>query len=412
MPFFSMAWRNLLRSKRRTLITATSVAFGVFLAVTFTGSGDYSYTDLINTSAIMGFGHVAVEPPGYNDTPSLAKWLTHGADIRQRVAAVEGVSAAYSRITGQGLFASGAKSVGGVFFAIDPELESPAHNLFLRKIKQGELFADSNGNGIVVGAKMAEKLNLRLGKKVIYTVTDKDGEMVSGVSRVAGIYKTGDDMVDGALAILPLGRMRRVLGYGEQGATMVNVFIEDQRRATAMRHKLAKILGGGEHQVLSWKQTQADMAGLIAIDRASNYIMQVLVGLLIAAGIFNTIFMSVLERGREFGMMMALGMRSGQVVRLVMLESVLIGVLGLLLGLIITAPWYIYMYNTGIDFSGLIGDDYSAGGVLIDPVMKLRLFKESVIAILGGVFGLTLAAGIYPAWRAGRVPPVESIKVL
>ena len=407
-----MSWRNLLRQKRRTLITALSVAFGVFLAVTFTGSGDYSYTELINTSAVMGFGHVAVEPPGYNDTPSLAKWLDQAGDHRERIATLQGVSGAYTRITGQGLFASGAKSVGGVFFAIDPAIESPDHNLFLRVIDQGSLFTDNNGRGIVVGSKMAEKLNLRLGKKVIYTVTDKNGEMVSGVSRVSGIYKTGDDMVDGSLALLPIGRMREVLGYGSQGGSMVNVFIKDQRRAEVMQHKVVAALEPGNYEVLTWKATQADMAGLIAIDRASNYILQVLVALLIAAGIFNTIFMSVLERTREFGMMMALGMRPGQVVRLVLLESVWIGMLGLVLGVILTAPWYVYMYRIGIDFSGMIGGDYSAGGVLVDPVFKLRLFKESVIAILLGVFGLTLAAGIYPAWRAGRVPPVESIKVL
>jgi len=407
-----MAWRNLFRWKRRTFITGFSVAFGVFLAVTFTGSGDYSYTDLINTSATMGFGHVAIEPAGYNDTPSLSKWLDNAEDLRMLAQKVDGVDAAYSRISGQAMFARGAKNVGGIFFGIDPNVESQEHNLFLRAIEEGELFQDIHGRGVVVGVKMADKLKLKLGKKMIYTITDKNGEIVSEVGRVSGFFKTGDDAVDSSVALLPIARLRNVLGYGAQGASYVTIFIHDQRRADPMAKTLTSALGPGEQEILTWKETQADLAGLIAIDRAGNYILQVLVGILIAAGIFNTMFMSVLERTREFGVMMAIGMTPGQVIRLIMLESVWIGLFGLIFGIVLTTPWYLYMSTTGIDFTNLVGDDYSAGGVLVDPIFKLRLFKESAIAILLGVFGLTLLAGMYPAWRAGRIPPVESLKVL
>mgnify|MGYP005855875823 CR=1 FL=1 len=80
--------------------------------------------------------------------------------------------------------------------------------------------------------------------------------------------------------------------------------------------------------------------------------------------------------------------------------------------MIITTPWFIYMKEVGLNLSGVVGDDYNAGGVLVDPVLKFRLFRESAIAILAGVFGLTMIAGIYPAFKAGRIPPVESLKTL
>ncbi|MHB8811487.1 MAG: ABC transporter permease, partial [Desulfobulbaceae bacterium] len=127
-------------------------------------------------------------------------------------------------------------------------------------------------------------------------------------------------------------------------------------------------------------------------------------------GIMNTMLMSVLERGREFGIMLAVGMAPSQVARLVLVESLWLGCLGVVLGIVLTAPWFYYMSRTGIDLSGLVGEDYSAGGVLVDPVLKLRLFRESALAILATVFLLTLAAGIYPAIRAGRVLPAQSIK--
>jgi len=109
---------------------------------------------------------------------------------------------------------------------------------------------------------------------------------------------------------------------------------------------------------------------------------------------------------------MAVGMSPSTLFRLVIMESIWLGILGVLLGVIITAPWYAYMYYRGIDFSAMIGTDYSASGVLVDPLLKISLFKESAFAILAGVFTLTIFSGIYPAWKAGRIPPVESLKTL
>ena len=405
-----MAWRSLLRNRRRTLITAFSVAFGVLLSVTFTASGDYSYTNLINSSTTLGFGHLAVEPVGFNDTPSLAKALAESERIRDRAAALPLVSGAYVRIVGQAMFASGARSVGGQVIGFVPGKENPLHSIYLRCLKEGAAPGLDDPNGALIGARMAEKLNLRLGKKLIYTLTDKNGEMVSGISRVRGIFATGENQIDGSVVLLPLARLRQSLHYGPEEASLVSIFISDQRRVEEVRGQLEKILPGRTREVLTWRETQAELAGLIAIDRSGNYLMQFLVGLLIAAGIFNTMLMSVMERRREFGMMMALGMGPGQVVAQVLVESFLIGGLGLILGVLITTPWYLYMVRVGIDLSGQIGHDYSTSGVLVDPVLKFRLFKESVFAILGGIMLLTMLAGIFPAYRAGRVVPLESVR--
>ena len=413
MNLTKLAWRNLWRRKRRTLITAFSIAFGVLLAVTFTGTGDYTYTNMINSSADMGLGHVTVEPLGYNQTPSLDKRLGGAEDIAMEIMAMPDVARLYTRIMGQAMFASAAKNIGGLFFGIDPSAESAAHNLLIRSLVKGKLFSDPGGRGIVVGSKLAEKLKLRLGKKLVYTCTDAEGEIVSEIARVSGIFKTGVDEVDGAMALLPIGRVRKTLNYDADDATLIAVIIKDHRHAKLLRDRIAMRLKNRDGlEVLSWQQTQPEMAGIVAMDRSGNYISQLLIGLLIAAGILNTLLMSVLERTREFGVMMAVGMSPRTLFTLVITESFWLAILGLISGVIITAPWYLYLSSVGIDFSGAIGDDYSAGGILIDPVMKVRLYKESIIAILTGVFGLTLLSGIYPAWRAGRCAPVESLKTI
>jgi ABC-type lipoprotein release transport system permease subunit len=124
----------------------------------------------------------------------------------------------------------------------------------------------------------------------------------------------------------------------------------------------------------------------------------------------NTILMSVMERSREFGIMIALGMAPAQVTAMVLVESFWIGICGLLLGVVITTPWFVYMSKVGLDFSTHIGTDYSAGGVLVDPVVRFRLYGENALIIMVAVLALTLLAGLYPAVRAGRLPPVESMK--
>ena len=412
MNLNSLAWRNIWRRKRRTLITAFSIGFGVMLSVTFTGSGDYTYTNMIDMGASMGMGHVTVEPVGYHLKPTLDKRLTDTEKLHKQIIALPGVSAATVRITGQAMFASARKSIGGAFIAVDPAFETQENNLLLRSIVEGLLFSSRSGRGIVIGSRLAKKLHVRIGKKIVYTTTDAAGEIVSDIARITGIFTTGIDMVDGIMALLPIGSVQKTLSYAPDEATVIAVVIKDQRHAEMMRDRVAALPEAKDVAVLTWKKAQPDLAGVIAFDKAGNYISQFLVGLLIAVGILNTMLMSVLERTREFGVMMAVGMSPKVLFRLVMVESFWLAIVGLILGIIITAPWYYFLYHFGIDFSGSFGNDFSYGGVLVDPVFKARLFKESIMAILGSLFILALLAGLYPAWRAGRVPPVESLKTI
>jgi ABC-type lipoprotein release transport system permease subunit len=412
MKIRKMAWRNLWRRKRRTYITALSIGFGVLLTVTFTGIADDSYTKMINTSAVMGLGHVAIEPRGYNETPSLDKRLSNAPGIREIILGTPDVDDALIRIMGQAMISSASKSIGGAFMAVDPDMESGDRNLFIRSIIEGGVFSGKDGQGVIVGSRVAKKLNIGIGKKLVYTTTDVKGEIVSEIARVTGIFETGVSEVDGSMILLPINRVRTVLSYKPEEATLISVVIQDQRRSGRMRDMIRSRINDPAIEVLSWRETQSDLASIITLDKAGNRIIQVLIGLLIAAGILNTLLMSVMERTREFGVMMAVGMSPSTLFRLVIMESIWFAILGLFLGTIITIPWYAFMYYHGIDFTGMVGSDYSASGVLIDPVVKIILYKESAVGILTGLFSLTILSGIYPAWRAGRVPPVESLKEL
>ena len=408
-----MAWRNVWRRKRRTLITAFSIGFGVWLAATFTGMALYMYGNMIDASAATGFGHVTIEPADYNRTPTLDKRLSGVNRLRQQVLAEAGIKSAMVRITGQAMFASAVKSVGGMFLAIDPRQESADYNLLIRSLVEGEVFPAGDGYGVVVGRSLASKLNLRIGKKLVYTTTDANGDIVSEIARVGGIFETGVNEIDTGLVLLPIDRVRKVLAYAPDEATLLAVMLQDQRKADTVRNRLENRLGGPDREVLSWRQTQSDLAGMITIDGSSNYISQFLVALLIAAGVLNTLLMSVLERNREFGVMLAIGMSSRLLFRLVMVESFWLALIGLSIGVLFTVPWYWYLDVYGLDFSSMLGgEDYSVSGVLVDPIIRIRLHAQSISIILAVVFGLALLSGVYPAWRAGRIPPIESLRTI
>ncbi len=412
MNLNQLAFRNIFRRKRRTLITASSVAFGVLLSVTFTGTGDYTYTHMIDAGAKMGMGHVTVEPVGYQNSPTLNKKLQHIDKMLDEIRGLDNVSGAVPRIMGQAMFASANKSIGGVFIAVNPNIEHAKNNLFIQSLSEGKLFSANSKHGIVVGYKLAHKLRLKLGKKLVYTTTDASGEIISRIARVKGMFKTGVDTIDASMVLLPLAATQQALGYSSNQASLIAVLIHDQRKADDMRDKIASLHSTQNYEVLSWHEAQPDLAGVIAMDKSMNYISQFLVGLIIAAGILNTMLMSVLERKHEFGMMMAVGLSPQALFKLVMVESFWLALLGLILGIVITAPWFYFLYYHGIDLSSGFGDDFTYGGVLIDPLFKARLFPESIVFILGSVFSLAMLAGAYPAWKAGRTPPIESLKTI
>ena len=407
-----LAWRNLWRHKRRTLITASSIAFGVLLAVTFTGAGDYFYTRMIDAGAKMGMGHITVAAPDYNRAPSSQKRLQSANQFQTTLRELPEVSSVIARIQGQAMFASARKSVGGTFIAIDPAQETASNNLFIQALVEGKMLAGLSSKDIVMGVDLARKLQVSLGKKVVYTTTDANGDIVSAIARVSGLFRTGVSEVDGGLALLPLQSVQTVLGYERDEVGFIAVNLHDQRASHVLRDSLQAQAPFQDVEVLNWQQTQPDLAGMIAVDKSANRISQLLIALLISAGILNTMLMSVLERIREFGVMMALCMSPRHLFGLVMLESFWLAVIGLIIGVLITIPWYWYMSETGLDLTSAYGDDFSFGGVLLDTVFKIRLFKESIVGILIGLFSLALIAGAYPAWRAGRIPPVESLKAL
>ncbi len=419
MNLFKIAWRNLWRQRRRTILTLISIAMGGFLAVMLTGTQDYTWVDLIDSSARLGSGHITIQHPEYLDRPTLSRTVQETDDKRATVEGDRSVEVAVDRATGQAMVSTARDSFGAFFVAYDPTRESDYTLEWGDRVLQGELFDEPDARGIVLGEALADNLDAELGDKVVYTLTDKSGEIVSGMERLSGIITTGSKATDAAIVLMPIDTVRDVVGYDPAESTQVAVFLKNGRRTLTVSERIDALIGD-DAAVLTWDEMTPEIKTFVAMKKGGGIVMSVVIGILVAAGIFNTIFMSVMERTREFGVMTAIGYQPRQLSIMVMLESAILAGLGLLFCAVPTVPMYLWLSSTGLDMTaaytsvGVLDEHGSMdlGGVGMDPVLPFGIFPESAAAIVLAIVGATMLAGIYPAWRAGRVDPIESINVV
>lgn len=406
-----MAWRNLGRNRRRTLLTLASIAFGVFLAIFSMAAQDRNWQDMIDLGARMGGGHVTLQHPEYLDTPSLSRTVTGTDALLAAASGDTDVARAVERLSGQLMVSTARESYGASFIAFDPGAEDVETLSYLEAVSEGEMFAADDRTGMVLGAQLARNLGAELGDRVVYTATDRSGEIVAGLGRVRGILRTGAPSIDVGIVLLPIEAARGVLGFAPDEATQVAIFIADHRRSEALAARLQGRLGD-EVAAVPWFEGRPDLYAFIAMKVGGGVIMIGIIALMVAAGIFNTVFVSVMERLREFGIMMAVGFSPAKLFRLVVYESVWLGVIGLVLAAVLTIGPYLYLSRVGIDMGAMLGNSPTEiSGVAMATELRFGIYPENAVRIVALAFVAVVLAGIYPAWRAGRVRPVESIRI-
>ena len=407
-----MAWRNLWRNRRRTTITLSAIVFGIFLSVVMMAMQDRNWADMIRLAARLGAGHVTYQHPEYLDSPTLSRPVQGTDELKRLAAGNPRVIRVVERITGFSMLSTARDNIGAGFIAVAPEEEDEETLSLLEAVVEGEFFESSNDRGIILGERLASNLDVELGSRLVYTLTDKEGEIVSELARVRGIIRTGSPSVDGGICLLPIGTLREAISFAPDEAIQVAAFIDDQR----VTDRVAADLAGGAPAgvaVLPWHELQPDLAVFIAMKVGGAKVMMLVLAVLVAAGIFNTLFVSVMERLREFGIMLAVGFSPQQLFRLVMLESAWLAVVGLVGAALVTIGPYLYLASTGIDMSGLIpAEQMEVAGVGMSTTMQVGIYGESVVLIGFSALAAIMLSGIYPAWKAGHADPVETIRLV
>jgi len=206
--------------------------------------------------------------------------------------------------------------------------------------------------------------------------------------------------------------VRTLVGYGPDESTQLAIYLRDQRHAEAAARRLGALLPSGA-AALDWAEVNPDLAGFVTVKIIGSEVIEIFVVLLIAAGIFNTLFVSVMERLREFGILLAIGFSPGRLFRLVIWESSWLALVGLVLGVVVTAPLYWYLHAHGIDMTARVGGKrIEVAGALMSMVVKATVYPDHAVIIAIAIIGVTLLSGLYPAWRAARVQPVDAIKLV
>lgn len=404
----AIAWRNLWRNGRRTLLTLSAIAFGTFLAILFTAMQDRSFADTIDVAARLGGGHVLLEHPEFLETPTLTRTVDHTKALRATAEQDARVFRTVERITGQMMVQTATHQAGAAFVAFEPSEEDEDTLSFLKGV-QGTL---TDRKGVVLGKRLAHNLQVGLGDKVVYTLMDRQGQIVSGMGRVSGLLETGAASVDAGLVLVPIDDLRGILGYGPEEATFVGLFLRDSRASGRVAQRLSGVLPAGVRAV-TWDEAASDLSGFIAMKVGGARFMELVILVLVAAGIFNTLFMSVMERSREFGILAAIGCSRARIFGLVMWESLWLGAVGLVAAALVTVGPYTWLVRHGIDLSSKMGDGtMEVAGIGMQPILRVGIYPENAVIIATFAMLATLVAGIWPAWRASRVEPVEAIHLV
>ena len=405
----SMAWRNIWRNKRRTAITVFGMAFGILLSVVITGMSSGAYGEMIDYAAHLGSGHLSIEHEGYRDSPQPAHHVQTPPELLDDLRATPGVRHVVSRVSAAGLLSTAHGNAGAAILGIDPTRESTSTMPILEAEASGATVNTLESGGVWLGAGLLENLESRRGNKVVLTFTDPNGEVVTRLARVTGVLETGAPSVDGGIAIIPLQDLRESLGYGDTDSTYEVVLLEDHRESAAVAARISARLEPPA-RALPWFMSQPELASFIAVDGSTGIIIQFIVLLLLSAGVFNTIFVSVIERRREFGILRAIGFSRAQIFRLVLAESAWLAALGGAVGALITVGPYLHLHEHGIDFSAMIQPGTEVSGVAMQPVLKVRLYPIQALRLMVVVVVATLVAGLVPAWSACKRTPAAVLR--
>ena len=408
MSALAYAWRSLWRNRRRTLITLAAIALSIMLVQAFHNLSVGVYAQMVDDGVRAGSGHLAVYRDGYLDGHEEALSFAPG-DLAAQVRAIPGVDRALPRLYLPALAQSSHDSRGILLVGVEPAAER-AVNPFLKELPADAMLRDLDGRDAVIGRRLLDDLRLAVGRKLVVTAQHRDGTLHSELLRVRGVVTTGIKDVDGSLLMVGIERAALLAGMpGElhELAIVLGRATDEPRIHSALASVVA---GRRELQAVSWEEAMPNLANAIKLDYASQKFIFVIILLIVTIGVVSTLLMSVMERLREFGVVLALGSSPARLRGLVLLEALLLGLVAAVAGCMLGALATWYLVEVGIDLKDFLPETLEFGGVVFDPVLRAAWDIAWMARIALYVVGLTLLAALYPAIKAGRITPVEAMR--
>ncbi len=402
----SLAWRNLWRQKVRTLLTLLSMVLASMILV-FMLSFQFGVYDTMKGNALRLLdGFAQIQPEGYADDPDIEKVITDPDALIKSVEALNGVTAAAPRATGYVILANGDRSYGAAVIGVDPARETQVSSLS-GTVHEGRYLAPGDTDAVVVGKLLARNLKLSLGDKLTLIGSGRDGSVAADSLSVVGMFDTGMSEIDRQIIEMPINRFDDTFAMG--GAVNYISLIGPTLSATnAALPELDRLAAKDGYVVRSWGQLEPALEQGLTIDFSTGLLFYVSMVVVVIFIILNTLLMSVLERTREFGMLLAIGMRPDKAGGMVWIELTLLAVIGNAIGIVLGSGLVLYFQSVGIVFSGLeeMMAQFGLSGALY-PNLTVTTALAGPLAIIICV----MLSGIVPYRHILKLDPVSVVGV-
>ncbi|MDW7693792.1 FtsX-like permease family protein [Flammeovirgaceae bacterium SG7u.111] len=399
-----LAWRNIWRNKRRTIITLSSIFFAVLLALFMRSMQRGSYQRMIENSVEMHSGYIQVHRDGYWDNKSINKLLEENEAIGQKLVAEPKIDFYIPRLENFALAASEKLSKGAMVVGTAPEEENRMTKL-ADKVKEGRYFT-TDDNHLLIAKGLAGYLKLGVGDTLVLIGQGYHGNNAVGKFPICGIVDLPNPTLNNSMVYMPIA-LNRDFNSAPGMATALVIALQSYQDVEMVEKSLRASLDE-EYEVMGWDVLQPELVQLIQSDNAGGIIMIIILYIVIAFGIFGTIMMMTVERIKEFGVLIAIGLQKTKLISLVFIETLLIGIVGLLASLLVGIPLLYYMYLNPIYLTGDAAEGMQKMG--LEPIMPFSLqpaiFTSQMIAI-GIIVFICL---LYPLSTIRKIHLIDALR--
>tara|TARA_R110000765_G_scaffold424385_1_gene535088 strand:+ start:1079 stop:2299 length:1221 start_codon:yes stop_codon:yes gene_type:complete len=400
-----LAWLNIWRNKRRTIITATSVFFAVLLAIIFRSLTDGVYDNMIHNVVSYSSGYLQIHQKGYWDEQSIDNTFEEDEQLYQELLKNPKVTHIMPRLQTFALASYDKKTKGVLVLGIDPVKEKEVNNLH-DKIVAGEYIESINDNSVVLGEGLASQLKLKVNDSLVLLGQGYHASSAAGKFRVKGLIKLGAIELNNNLVYMPLQQSQNMYG-AENRLTSVSVMLDKSTDLEKLKHSLQKTINSDAYDVMSWKEMMPEMDQFIEADSTGHYIIIGVLYFIISFGLFGTLLMMIFERKHELGILIAIGMKKQLLALVLLLEAIMISLIGCITGVI--AGFLIIKWFTAhpIHFTGELKDVYEDYG--IESILYFSSHEKIFIVQTLIVLLLSVLLACYPGYKVMKLKPVEAI---
>ena len=407
-----LALRNILRQRRRSILTLLGMGGGYLLLCISLSLSEGSYNNIIDIFTRDHTGHIQIHAAGYLDRPSLYKRVEEQEQWLPQLIRQFDIKAAAPRLYSPALAYGENKTAPASVIGIDPELESRT-TLLQGRVKQGAWLqdqADSDGYWpAMLGYSIAQTLQLEVGDELVLISQGADGSIANDVFAVVALVGT-EDSTERMNVYLPITAMRQFISL-PQGVHELALLVDKPQLAEKKARQLQQYLDDRLPEltldVEPWQVVERSFYNGMQADKQGNYVTMGIIMFIVSIGVLNTVLMSTLERTREFGVLKAIGTRPAMLFGLIQLEALMLALLGCLPGLLLTLPINGYFVQHGI----VLSQGFDMGGMRFDRLLgEFSWFTLGVPAVV--VIGSTLLVSVFPAWRAARLTPIAALQAV